>query len=41
MGYYVANTTELKAKLSIMRSSTDLLLALVETVDPAFRLSIL
>lgn len=41
MGYYAANTTELKAKLGIMKSSTDLLLALVESVDPAFKLSIL
>lgn len=41
MGFFAANTTELKAKLGIMKSSTDLLLALVESVDPEFRLSIL
>lgn len=41
LGYYAANTTEQKARLTILKASTDLLLALVESVDPLFRLEIL
>jgi len=41
MGVYQPNTTEQKAKLTIMKQCTDLILALSESIDTEFRLNIL
>jgi hypothetical protein len=41
MGLYLANTTEQKAKLNIMKQCTELILALAESVDLDFSHDIL
>jgi len=41
MGYYIPNTTELRAKLKILHQSTILLLALVDVEDPALQQEII
>ncbi len=41
MGLYLANTTEQKSKLTIMKQCTDLILALAESVDVEFKKDIL